>query len=91
MSVDSFEIAGTVRRNWGMSVVGETDLGGDVAALLGEDFLHRAEVEFDLAHNAIRLFQAKDCDSSTLAYWTTERPERGRARRLIPRRIRASS
>jgi len=74
VSVDSFEIAGTVRRNWRMSVVGETDLGGDVAALLGEDFLHRAEVEFDLAHNAIRLFQAKDCDSSALAYWTTERP-----------------
>jgi predicted aspartyl protease len=72
VSIDTFEIAGTVRRNWRMSVVGEIDFGGDVAALLGEDFLHQADVEFDLAHNAIRLFQARDCSGTTLAYWTTE-------------------
>ena len=73
MSIDSFEIGSMVRRNWGMTVVGEADLGGDIAALLGEDFFHQADVEFDLAHNTVRLFQARDCDGAALAYWTTER------------------
>jgi predicted aspartyl protease len=74
VSVGSFAIGNTVRRNWGMRVIGETDLGGDISALLGEDFFRQTDIEFDLAHNAVRLFQARDCDGVTLAYWTTERP-----------------
>ena len=73
VSVDSFAIGDTVRRNWGMRVIGETDLGGDIAALLGEDLFRQSDVEFDLAHNTVRLFQARDCDGTTLAYWTKER------------------
>ena len=72
VTVDSFAIGDTVRRNWGMRVLGEIDLGGDVAALLGEDFFHRVDVEFDLAHDRVRLFEANDCDGAALAYWTTE-------------------
>ena len=71
-SIDSFEIGATVRNNWRMRVVGEVDFGGDYAILLGEDFFHKADVEFDLAHNAVRLFQARDCDGTGLAYWATE-------------------
>lgn len=74
VTVDSFAIGDTVRRNWGMRVLGETDLGGDIAGLLGEDFFHRADVEFDLAHDRVRLFEAKDCADVALAYWTTETP-----------------
>jgi len=68
--VDSFKIGETERKGWRPLVVGERDLGTDVAFLLGEDFFHQIDVEFDLANGAIRLFQAKDCDGVSLAYWT---------------------
>jgi hypothetical protein len=53
-------------------VAGERDFGGDAAFLLGEDFFQQADVEFDLAHNAVRLFQPKDCNGVSLAYWATD-------------------
>jgi tetratricopeptide (TPR) repeat protein/predicted aspartyl protease len=38
--------------------------------LLGENILHGEDVEYDLAHNVIRLFRTKDCgDRAPLAYW----------------------
>jgi hypothetical protein len=42
--------------------------------LLGDEFFHSVDVEFDLAHNAVRLFRATDCDGVSLAYWTTDAP-----------------
>ncbi len=53
-------------------VAGEGDFGEGVDVLLGEDFLRRSDVEFDLAQRAVRLYQAKDCDGVSLAYWTKE-------------------
>ena len=41
--------------------------------LLGNDFFHQVDVEFDLAHGAVRLFQPRDCDGVSLAYWATDR------------------
>jgi predicted aspartyl protease len=70
--VDEFKIDQFTRRNWRLLVAGERDLGRDVAVLLGEDFLYQVDVEFDLAHGAVRLFQPKDCDGVSLAYWATE-------------------
>ena len=70
--VDEFKIGQFTRRNWRLLVAGERDFGRDVAVLLGEDFLYQVDVEFDLAHGAVRLFQPKDCDGVSLAYWATE-------------------
>ena len=67
--VDEFKIGQATRKGWRMLVAGEHDLGDDVAVLLGEDFFDQVDVEFDLAHNAVRLFQPKDCDRVSLAYW----------------------
>src|SRR4029453_1949119 len=72
VSIDELAIGGDVRRNWRILVAGEHEFSGDIAFVLGEDFFYRAEVEFDLAHNAVRLFQARDCAGKSLAYWATE-------------------
>jgi clan AA aspartic protease (TIGR02281 family) len=72
VSIDEFAIGTDVRRNLRLLVAGEHDLGADVAVLLGEDFFRQSEVEFDLAHEAIRLFQSRDCEGRSLAYWSTE-------------------
>jgi hypothetical protein len=69
--LDEFKIGDATHKNWQVIVAGEGDLGGDVALLLGDDFFHRVDVEFDLAHGAVRLFQPKDCDGVPLAYWST--------------------
>jgi predicted aspartyl protease len=71
-SVDEFKIGEATRRSWQMLVAGEFDLGGDVGVILGDDFFHKVDVEFDLAHNAVRLYQAKDCEGVSLAYWAKE-------------------
>ena len=67
--VDELKIGETVRKNWRAFVLGEHDLGKDIAVLLGYDFFEQIDVEFDLANNAVRLFRAKDCDGVSLAYW----------------------
>lgn len=42
------------------------------AGLLGQNALGTLDVEYDLAHGAIRILKAKDCGSNVnLAYWTT--------------------
>ena len=71
--IDEFKIGQSVRKNWRVLVAGEHDLGEDVALILGDDFFHGVDVEFDLAHDAVRLFQPVDCAGAPLAYWTTER------------------
>jgi predicted aspartyl protease len=67
--VDEFSVGQAAQKQLRILVAGEHDAGDDVAVLLGEDFLQAFDVEFDLAHNAVRLFQPKDCDRVSLAYW----------------------
>jgi predicted aspartyl protease len=57
---------------------------GEPSMLLGENFWAQFSVEFDLPHNAIRLFRVKDCKPEQLVYWAPtfslaelERPARG--------------
>jgi predicted aspartyl protease len=71
-TVEELKIGESSRRNWQMFVAGENDLGGDVGVILGEDFFRKVDVEFDLAHNMVRLYQPKDCEGASLAYWTKE-------------------
>jgi predicted aspartyl protease len=68
--LDEFRIGDAVRSHWLVLAAGNDGAGIDF--VLGEDFFHLVDVEFDLAHNAIRLFQPKDCERVGLAYWATE-------------------
>jgi predicted aspartyl protease len=67
--LDEFKIGQATQKNWQVIVAGERDFGDDVTFLLGEDFFHKVDVEFDLAAGAVRLYQSKDCDGVSLAYW----------------------
>jgi len=67
--VDEFRVGQAAQKQLRILVAGEHDPGDDVGVLLGEDFFQRFDVEFDLAHNAVRLFQPQDCDRASLAYW----------------------
>ena len=70
--VDEFKLGQAALRGWRLLVAGERELGGNLAFVLGEDFFYQVDVEFDLAHAAVRLFQSKDCEGASLAYWATE-------------------
>jgi predicted aspartyl protease len=70
--IDDFRIGQASRKGWRMLVAGEHAIVEDAAVILGEDFFDQVDVEFDLAHNAVRLFQPKNCEGVSLAYWTTE-------------------
>src|SRR5215472_6033068 len=69
--IDELRVGETTRKGLRLLVAGDQDPGDGVAVLLGEDFLRRFDVEFDLAHGVVRLFLAKSCDGASLAYWTT--------------------
>jgi predicted aspartyl protease len=68
--LEEFKIGQATQKNWQVIVAGEQDFGDDVAFLLGDDFFHKVDVEFDLAARAVRLCQPKDCDGVSLAYWS---------------------
>jgi predicted aspartyl protease len=70
--VESFGIGPNQRRHWPMIVVGAPDFAPGFDVILGDDFFHRVDVEFDLARGVVRLFQTKDCDAVALASWTRE-------------------
>src|SRR5512143_314123 len=69
--VDEFRVGDATAKSRYMMVTGEHEIGDGIAVILGEDFFHVVEVEFDLPRNAVRLFRSKDCDGSSLAYWAT--------------------
>jgi tetratricopeptide (TPR) repeat protein/predicted aspartyl protease len=51
-------------------VVGGTDADSGAVGLLGQNFFRLGDVEYDLAHGAIRLFKTTGCSRNTnLAYW----------------------
>jgi predicted aspartyl protease len=50
-------------------VVGDSSETPPYSVVLGDDVLSKVDVEFDLAHNAIRLFQPKGCSPPQLLYW----------------------
>ncbi len=70
--IDEFRIGQGVRKNWDVLVAGEQGFSDDIAVLLGDDFFQQVDVEFDLAHNAVRLYETRDCEGVSLAYWTAE-------------------
>jgi predicted aspartyl protease/tetratricopeptide (TPR) repeat protein len=50
-------------------LVGGNDLGEDSVGVLGQNFLHIADVEYDLGHGMVRLMKPEGCRQSVLAYW----------------------
>jgi hypothetical protein len=70
--LDEFKLGQAARRNWRVIVIGERDAGPDLAFFLGYDFFEQVDVEFDLANNAVRLFQPQDCGDLPLAYWARD-------------------
>jgi predicted aspartyl protease len=73
--ISEFRIGKAVRTNWRVLVTGEHDFGDDIAVILGDDFFDQIDIEFDLANNAVRLYQPKDCEGVSLAYWSREAGE----------------
>lgn len=69
--IDEFRIGQMTRGNWRVMVAGERSFGS-VDVILGEDFFEQVDVEFDLAHGAVRLFEPKDCEGRALAYWAKQ-------------------
>ena len=67
-----FAIGKATRKGWGVYSVGEHDFGEGIEFVLGEDFFRSVDVEFDLAHGAVRLFQAKSCEHTWLGYWSKD-------------------
>ncbi|HZZ90543.1 MAG TPA: pepsin/retropepsin-like aspartic protease family protein, partial [Caulobacteraceae bacterium] len=70
---DAFTILGFTINNADF-LVASPQLGeAGVDGLLGDNILSYADVEFDLANGAIRLFKPKDCASTvSLAYWAQD-------------------
>jgi clan AA aspartic protease (TIGR02281 family) len=50
-------------------IVGGTDMG---YGLLGANLLDMADLELDLAHGKLALFQVQHCDKTSLAYWSKD-------------------
>ena len=67
-SIREFRVGGITVTNWGKLIIQATE-ARDYAVVLGYDFFRQFDVEFDLAHNAVRLFRPQDCSKTVLAYW----------------------
>ncbi|HLI67025.1 MAG TPA: aspartyl protease family protein [Caulobacteraceae bacterium] len=47
-------------------------LGGEEGGVIGQNVLHNADVEYDLADGVVRLFRPNGCGYAPLAYWATD-------------------
>jgi len=70
--VDEFKLGEAATQSLQLMVIGDGTRRSPWDMILGEDFLQRFDVEFDLAHDKVRLSQPRDCDGVSLAYWTKE-------------------
>jgi len=70
--VDESRIGQAARKGWHLRVAGEQDFGDAIDVILGDDFFRAVDVEFELAHNAVRLLQPRDCEGVSLAYRASE-------------------
>jgi len=50
-------------------LVGGSDIGAGTVGVLGQNVLHLADVEYDLAQGVVRLMKVQDCSKTVLAYW----------------------
>jgi tetratricopeptide (TPR) repeat protein len=66
--VRSFELSGATLHNVEF-LVGGSDVGQGSMGVLGQNFLHIADVEYDLGGGVIRLISPENCSKSFMAYW----------------------
>jgi predicted aspartyl protease len=67
--VKEFTLAGVPLHNIDF-IVGGSSPGSDSVGFLGQNVLHIGNaVEYDLGHGVVRLFSAKGCEKTRLAYW----------------------
>ena len=67
--IEELRIGPAIRRNWAVLLAAEHDFGAEISVILGEDFFSAVDVEFDFPNRAVRLYQPKDCEGVSLAYW----------------------
>ena len=65
-TVKEFGIAGGLIHNVEF-LVGGSEIGG--AGLIGQNFLHQWDVEYDFSKGVVRLFKLEGCRKNQLAYW----------------------
>ncbi|HWE99536.1 MAG TPA: aspartyl protease family protein [Caulobacteraceae bacterium] len=72
-TIHDLEVGGAPFSNY-QFLVGGSDATGGAAGLLGENILHAADVEFDLADGMMRFVRATGCGTNSLAYWAKGEP-----------------
>ncbi len=64
----TFTLAGVPLHNVEF-LVGGSEAGQGSIGVLGQNFLHSGDVEYDLGQGVVRLMKAEDCSKALLAYW----------------------
>jgi hypothetical protein len=67
--VGQLKIGDLAKAGIDLAVAGDRHEASDVAVVIGDDVLSKADIEFDLAHNAIRMFEPKGCMAPQMVYW----------------------
>jgi tetratricopeptide (TPR) repeat protein len=67
-TVKEFVMAGVTFKNVEF-LVGGSDVRDANVGLLGQNFLEKLDVEYDLASGVIRMFRTEKCENARLAYW----------------------
>jgi predicted aspartyl protease len=70
-TVRLFSIGGAEFPNFDLAV-SPTARAGDIDGALGQNILGVSDVEYDLAHGAIRLFKVDGCENTAMAYWAAD-------------------
>jgi len=69
--VHDLTLAGSAIHRLALYATGRGTLTGNSVGLLGEDFLEKFDVEFDLAGRRIRLFTPRQCSGDQVVYWAS--------------------
>jgi predicted aspartyl protease len=69
VTVRDFALGGYVVHDLTLFVLGHGTQPGAFAGSLGEDFLSKLDVEFDLRAHSIRFFTPKNCSGDEVVYW----------------------
>ena len=67
--IDHLKIGDLDKASIDLAVAGDRYQASDIGVVIGDDVLSKADLEFDFAHKAIRLFQAQGCTPPQLVYW----------------------
>ena len=67
----TFRLAGVPLHNVEF-LVGGSEAGQGSIGLLGQNFLHIGDVEYDFGQGVVRLMKAEDCSKALLAYWVSK-------------------